>query len=108
MLAWLVIGSLFVLVPATIASRLLASQVYRYVETHYPELWKELNTPSNPEKFSPFFSQRGSFLMKHQYKKLNDPVLDRKAKYALLAFQLMLGALIILVLSASSHEFLVS
>lgn len=108
MLAWLVIISLIVLVPATIASRLLASQVYRYMAQHHPTVWKDLNTPSNSTQNSPFFSRRGSFLLKHQYKKLNDPILERKAYWAFIAFQVMLGSLIILTLSAFSYEFLVS
>ncbi|MBK8452789.1 MAG: hypothetical protein WAQ53_08840 [Thiofilum sp.] len=106
MLAWLVMISVVVLVFSAVLSRVTANQVYRYVEKHYSELWQTINTPTTPAQHSPFFSKRGAFILKHEYKKLADPILNKKAFFALISFQLMLGSLIILILSALSYEFL--
>ena len=105
-MAWLVIISFIVLVPATIASRIFANQVYRYIKQHYPELWTSINTPNSPAEYAPFFSKRGSFLLKHEYKRLKDKKLNLKAQWAILSFQIMLGSLVIMLLSALSYEFL--
>lgn len=73
MLAWLVISSFIILVPSTVLSRIAANQVYRYVEKNYPDFWQVLNIPTTPAQHSPFFSKRGAFILKHEYKKISRP-----------------------------------
>ncbi|WP_020559067.1 hypothetical protein [Thiofilum flexile] len=104
MLAWLVLISLMVLIPSVVLSRIAASQVYRYVEKNYPELWKSMNTPTTATQYSAFFSKRGSFILKHEYKKLNDAVLNKKARLAMISFQMMLGSLVILIVATLTYE----